>query len=166
MKNYIQVGKVVNTHGIKGEIKIIPLTDDNKRFEELKSIYIEDENEEFFIEKVWYKKSNVMLKLKGYDDINDVLKFKDKFILIDKKDSIDLEPDTYFIYNIIGMNVFLKDGTSVGQVKEVLQPGANDVYVIKGDKKEYLIPAVKDIVLSVDIESNKIIIDPIEGMIE
>jgi len=165
MAKYIRIGKIVNTHGIRGDIKVLPLTDDPSRFEELKVIYIDNENTEVEIQKVWYSKGFVMLKLKEFNNINDVIKFKNSYILIDEKNAVKLPNDTFFISQVIGLSVFCTDGNKLGEVIDVLQPGGNDVYVIKGDNKEYLIPAVKEFIKSVEIENKKMIIDPIEGMI-
>ena len=166
MSKYIQIGKIANTHGIRGDIKIIPLTNDMKRFEKLKQIYIEGESTPFEINKVWYQKGFAMLNLKGYDNINLVLKFKDKFILIPKEDAVDLPTDSYFIFDIIGLTVYTSSGEELGIVKDVLQPGANDVYVVKSNNKEILIPAIKEVVKEVNIGEGRIIIEPIEGLIE
>lgn len=166
MKDYIQIGKIVNTHGIKGHVKVISLTNDNKRYEALKTIHVEGIDEDLEIEKVWYNKGFVMLKFKGYDNINDVISFKERYILIHKSEAVELPEDTYFIYDIIGVDVYTMDNVRIGKVTEVLQPGANDVYVVKNDGKEYLIPAVKEIVKTVDLGERKIIIEPIEGLIE
>ncbi len=169
---YIRVGKIVNTHGIKGDVKILPLTDDINRFEKLHSIYIEDDKNPMKIEKVWYSKGFVMLKFKGYDSINDVIKYKDKYIVIDEKDALELPEDSYFIFEIIGLKVFCSDGNELGEIIDVLQPGGNDVYVVKrkdlekGIEKEYLIPAIKNVIKLIDIENRKMIIEPIEGLIE
>lgn len=165
MKDYIQIGKIVNTHGIKGHVKVIPLTDDNKRFEALEKIYLEGTDEEFQIEKVWYNKTFVMLKFKGYDNINDVIRLKDRLILIHKSDAVELPEDTYFIHELIGIEVYTTAGVKLGAITKVLQPGANDVYVVKNEEKEYLIPAVKQFVKKVDLHDRKIIIEPIEGLI-
>ncbi|WIV10839.1 ribosome maturation factor RimM [Proteiniborus sp. MB09-C3] len=169
---YIRVGKIVNTHGIKGDVKVLPLTDNINRFEKLESVYIEDDKSRIKIEKVWYSKGFVMLKFRGHDDINDVLKYKDKYIVIEEKDAIELPEDSYFIYQIVGIKVFCSDGRELGEIVDILQPGSNDVYVVKGKdiisnvEKEYLIPAIKDVVKYINIEDKKMIIEPIEGLIE
>lgn len=165
---YIKIGKIINTQGIKGEVRIFPLTDDLRRFEKLKEAYIGEGKIPITIQKVWYKENLVILKFKEFDNINDVLKFKEEFIFIDEKDRILLPKDSYFIYEIVGCTVFDMNGNQIGKIKEVIQNYSNDVYVIKDDanKKEYLIPAVKEFVKKVNIEDRTIIIDPIEGMIE
>ncbi len=165
MKEYIQIGKIVNTHGIKGELKVVPLTDDKKRFEELKNVYIDNELSEFEVQKVRYNKNTVILKLKEFNNINEVLKFKNRYILIHERDAIDLPENSYFMFQINGLDVYLNNGNKLGKIVDILQPGANDVYVVKNGKQEYLIPAIKQVIKQIDLENNKMIIQPIEGMI-
>ncbi|KPU28238.1 16S rRNA processing protein RimM [Caloranaerobacter sp. TR13] len=164
MIDFIKVGKIVNTHGIKGELKVLPLTDDMTRFEELEYVYVEKQKIE--IENVWYKKNLVILKFKGLDNINEVLCLKGKYVYIDKENAIELPEDTYFIFQIIGLNVYLKNGNFLGVIKDVIQTGSNDVYVVKNDNREYLIPAIKEVIKEINLDDNKVIIDPLEGMIE
>lgn len=163
---YIQVGKIVNTHGIKGDVKVLPLTDDVKRFEDLKNVYLGDEKIKLEIEKVGYSKGNVLLGFKNYLNINDVEKFKNLFLWINEEDKVKLPKDSYFLTDILGLEVYLKEGDHLGCIVDILQPGANDVYVIKSEKKEYLIPALKDVVIDIDIPEGKMIIDPIDGMLD
>lgn len=170
--NYIRIGKIVNTHGINGDVKVLPLTDDIKRFENLDSVLLENDNRAIEIEKVWYRKGFVMLKFINHDNINDVLKYKDKYIVISEKDAIKLPKDSYFIFEIIGIKVYCVDGKELGEIVEVLQPGGNDVYVVQsvddktGLKKEYLIPAIKNVVKEINIDKKVMIIEPIKGLIE
>lgn len=169
---YIRVGKIINTHGLKGDVKVLPLTDSIDRFENLHSVYIENDEIPIEIERVWYRKGFVMLKFKRHDDINDALKYKDKYIVINEKDAIELPENSYFIYQIIGISVFCTDGRELGKIIDVLQPGGNDVYVVQGKDinnnidKEYLIPAINEVIKLVDVENKKMIIEPIEGLIE
>lgn len=163
---YIQVGKIVNTHGIKGDVKVLPLTDDVKRFEDLKNVYLGDEKLKLEIEKVGYTKGNVLLRFKNYLNINEVERFKNLFLWIDQEDKVKLPKDSYFLTDILGLEVYLKEGNYLGTVVDILQPGANDVYIIKSGKKEYLIPALKDVVIEVDILEGKMVIDPIDGMLD
>ena len=163
---YIQVGKIVNTHGIRGDVKVLPLTDEKERFEELKTVFIGDEKLKLEIVKVGYIKGNVLLKFKNYDNINDVEKFKNTSVWLDENDKVKLPQYTYFIHDIVGLEVYLIDGTYLGKVKDVLQPGANDIYVVKNDGKEYLIPAIKDVVKEVNVDEKKIIIEPLKGLLE
>lgn len=165
---WIQIGKIINTHGIKGEVRVYPLTDYVERFEELKEIYVGETKLKLHISSVTYKKGIPILKFKEYDNINDVIKYKDEYIYIDEKNRVELPEGHYFIYEIIGCDVYDNFQNIIGKVKEVLQLSSNDVYVVKdkGSDKEYLIPAIKDVVKVVDIKNKRIIIKPMEGMIE
>lgn len=163
---YIVVGKIVNTHGIRGEIKIYPHTDDIKRFSDLKKIYIGKEKLSVEIENVKYNKNMVLLKLKEFDNINEVIKFKEELVFIDEEHRVELSKDNYFIYQLVDCEVFDMDGKPLGYVKDVLQNSSNDVYIIRDKEKEYLIPAIKEFIKEVNILEKRIIIDPIEGMIE
>ncbi|MBU5293319.1 16S rRNA processing protein RimM [Anaerosalibacter bizertensis] len=166
--DYIQVGKIINTQGIKGEVKIHPLTDDISRFDELEKVYIGEEKVLVYIEKNWSKKEFVILKFVGYDDINEVLKFKNEYLYIEEKDKIKLEEDSYFIFDIVGCNVLDINGNKIGIVTQVITNTGNDIYIIKSEdnSKNYLVPAVKQFIKKVDIENKEIIIEPIEGLIE
>lgn len=163
---YIVVGKIVNTHGIRGDIKVYPHTNDMERFSTLKRVYIGEEKLSFEIENVKYHKGMILLKLKDFNNINEVLKFKDEFIFVDELNKIKLPKDNYFIYELIDCKVFDLDGKLLGYIKDVLQNSSNDIYIIKDKDREYLIPAVKEFIKEVNIREKKIIIDPIEGMIE
>ncbi len=166
--DYTQVGKIINTHGIKGEVKVYPLTDDKNRFSKLKTAYLGDNKIKVEIERVKYHKDFVIIKFKEFNDINDILCYKENYIYVDEKERVRLPRDHFFIFDIVGCEVFNKDGEKIGIVTEVLQSASNDVYVIKDAKrnKEYMIPAVKEFFTSIDIDNKKISIDPIEGMIE
>ena len=165
---YIKVGRIINTHGIRGELKVFPLTDNLDRFDDLKIVYIGNNKEKVEIEQVKYHKGLAIIKLKEFDNINQVLKFKDDFLYIDVEDKVELPEDHYFIFDIVDCNVYDTKGRKIGVVTDVLQYTSNDVYVVKDKEKnkEYLIPAVKEFVVDIDVENKKIIIDPIEGMIE
>lgn len=166
--DYIKVGWITNTHGIKGELKIHPLTDDINRFDDLKKVYIGNNKVAAEIERVKYIKGWVILKFKEFNNINEVLQYKGDYIYIDERDRVELPEDHFFIFDIIDCSVYTTKGEKIGLVVDVLQYASNDVYVVKdhNNEKEYLIPAVKEFVVEVDVEDKKIIIDPIEGMIE
>ena len=168
MKEYLEVGKNVNTSGIKGLLKVSPLTDDITRFEDLETIYIQKAKEliEFKIQDVKYNKNMVLLKLEGIDDITEAEKYKNCYIKINREDAVELEEDSYFIVDIIGSEVFTEEGEDLGKVVDVLQTGSNDVYTVKTlDGKEILLPAIEDVIKNVDIENKKIVIHLMEGLI-
>ncbi len=162
--NFVKVGYITNTHGIKGDIKIYPLTDYPERFEEDVDFYI-DEKIRVNIEKVRYNRGLVYVSLKGYDNINQVLGFKDKYIFVKEEDSITLPEDIYFISDIVGMDVVDK-GVVVGRVEEVLLNSTNDIYrCVTKDGKGFMIPAVKAFIKEIDVENNKLHVELIEGML-
>lgn len=169
MKDKVRVGQIVNTQGLRGEVRIYPLTNNKERFEELKDVYLEDRtNLRLEIEKVRYKNQLVILKFKGLDSINDVEKFKNKFILIGKEDIKELPEDTYYIFDLVGLDAYEEDNTYIGKLVDVIQNSAQDLYVVehKDNKKKIHIPAVKEFIKEIDIEKNIIKVKLIEGMIE
>jgi len=163
----LRVGQIVNTHGIKGGLKVLPLTDNLERFEELEWVYLEDNEGKFYIDKVQYQKNNVILTFKDLYDINLVEKYKKKYIFIDESQKRELPEDTFYISDIKGLDVYTVENVYLGKVKDILQAGSNEVYIIASEEgKEYLIPSVKEFIPVIDLEAGKIIVDPIEGMIE
>lgn len=164
---YIRIGKIIKTHGIKGEVKIYPLTDNIYRFDDLNTVYLGHGKNKVIIETVRYHKDLVLLKFKDFSNINEVLPYKGEYLYIDAEDRVALSEDQFFLSDIIGAVVYTKEDRKVGRVCQIIQSAGNDVYVIQDDqkKREYMIPAVKEFVISVDIDNKRIIIDPIEGMI-
>ena len=166
MKDYIKVGKIVNTHGVKGCIKCIPLTDDLERFEELEYVYTEKDNIKRTIDDVWYQKGLVCLKLKDIDDMDKAESFKDTYISIVEDQLRVLPENSYYLFDLEGMDVYSNNGDYIGKISEVYQTGANDVYEVKNNINSYLIPAIKDVVKSVNVQDKKMIINVIEGLLE
>lgn len=169
MIKYLKIGKIVNTQGLKGEIKVYTLADDIKRFDDLKEFYL-DKKEKLEVEKVRYKGNMVIMKIKGIDIIEDAEKLRNKFMYVSRENSRKLDEDEFFISDMIGIDAYTVDGDFVGKLKDVLQYSANDVYVIENEvneeKKEYLIPALYRFVPTIDMNEKKMIIDPIKGMID
>ncbi|GFZ29656.1 ribosome maturation factor RimM [Clostridium zeae] len=157
MNEFFNVGQIVNTHGVKGEVKVYPLTDDVNRFDDLKEVLIDDKKAE--VEWVKYQKDRVIVKIKGIDTMNDAEKLKQKYIRVTRENAVELPEDTYFISDLIGCNVSDTDGFNYGDVYDVIQTGSNDVYWVKGNK-EILVPVLKEIVLDINIGEKKIIIKP------
>lgn len=166
MKDYIKVGKIVNTHGVKGYVKCMPMTDDTERFEELKYVYTEKDNLKRLIEDVWYQKGMVYLKLKDIDDMETAESFKETHISILEDQLRKLPEDSYYLFDLEGMDVYSSEGEHIGKISEIYQTGANDVYEVKNNRKTYLIPAIKDVVKSVNVKDKKMIINVIEGLLE
>jgi 16S rRNA processing protein RimM len=164
--DYIKVGKIVNTHGIKGYVKCVPMTDYLERFEELKYIYTEKDDTKRVISDVWFQKGMVYLKLRDIDDMNTAETFKDTYISIFEDQLRDLPEDSYYLFDLEGMDVYSTDGDYIGKISDIFQTGANDVYEVKNNNISYLIPAIKDVVKSVDVQDKKMIINVIEGLLE
>ena len=168
MDNYLRVGVITTTHGIKGEVKVFPTTDDPNRFEVLEHVIL-DTGKEYLnlkIEGVKYFKNLVILKFKDINNINDIEKFKGKDLLVPRENAIELGEDEYFIYDLIDSEVFTEDGEKLGVLTEVLTTAANDVYLVKTkDNKEILLPSIKECVLEVDTTNKKIIVHLMDGLI-
>jgi len=166
MKEYIKVGKIVNTHGVKGCVKCLSLTDDIERFDMLEYIYTEKDDKKRKINNVWYRNNLVYLQLEGIDDINIAETFRDTFISIFEDQLRELPKDSYYLFDLEGMEVYTTDGEYIGKISDVYQTGANDVYEIVNKNKSFLIPAVKDVVKEVNIKDKKMVIHVIEGLLE
>lgn len=168
MEQLLQVGVISSTHGVRGEVKVFPTTDDVKRFKKLKKVILDTGKEQLplEIEGVKFFKQFVILKFRGIDNINDVEKYKGKSLLVDREHAVKLKKDEYFIADMIGMDVFTEDGELFGALKDVMETGANDVYIIEmSDGKEVLVPAIKQCILDVDIENRKMVIHLLEGLV-
>ncbi|AUS96470.1 16S rRNA processing protein RimM [Clostridium thermosuccinogenes] len=168
MQQYLDVGKIINTHGVRGEVKVFPLTDDPQRFKKLKWVYIERQSslDKLNIEGVKFFKNLVIIKFEGIDDANSAETLKNLSLKVDREHAVKLPKDTYFIADIIGCEVFEED-TRLGIVEDVLQTGSNDVYVVKREnKRDILIPALKSVVTEVSIPDRKIKVVLPEGLKE
>ena len=168
MQEYFEIGQIVNTFGIKGEVKIKPFTDDLERFEELKSILVVKNKQliELDIESVRYQKNMVILKLKSIEDMNTAEKYKGCYIKIHRKDARKLPEGTYYIADIIGSKVVTDDGTVLGTVDDIYNTGSNDIYVVKDEVgKQVLLPNIKDVILDIDIEKQVVTVHLLDGLI-
>lgn len=165
----LRVGVITSPHGIKGEVKVFPTTDDAKRFKELKKVIL-DTGKEYIpmeIEHVKFFKNMVILKFKGYDNINEIEKYKSRDLLITREQAVDLAPDEYFITDLIGLAVVSDQGVELGTLKDVLETGANDVYVVAmKDGKELMLPAIGDCILNVDLEQRRMEVHVLEGLMD
>ena len=163
----IVIGKIIKPKGIKGEIKVLPLTDSSERFKLLNEISVAGKNGKldiFKIENVTITTKTVNLKLKGIDTRNQAQELKGREIVIDETQTLPLNKGNYYIYQIIGLKAFDENGEYLGEVVDVLKNPGNDIFIIKKENKEYLIPAVKDIITKIDLKNCKIIIKQIKGL--
>ena len=168
MEDLFQVGVITAPHGVRGEVKVFPTTDDNARFKNLKTVLLDQGRgtRELEIEGVKFFKNMVILKFKGIDDRNDVERMRQAKLLVTRENAVELGKDEYFIADLIDMQVELEDGTAFGVLTDVMQTGANDVYCIRTEEHgEVLIPAIKDCILDVDVEAGKMKIHLLDGLI-
>ncbi|KLU72871.1 MAG: hypothetical protein RHS_1274 [Robinsoniella sp. RHS] len=168
MEDLLQVGIISSMHGLRGEVKVFPTTDDPNRFKKLKSVILDTGREtmDLQIEQVKFFKQFVILKFKEYNDINEVEKFKGKGLFVTRENAVKLKPNEYFIADMIGMQVCNDDGKELGILTDVLETGANDVYVVETpDRKEILLPAIKECILNVDIQERKMEVHLMEGLV-
>ena len=165
MENDFLIGKIVNTQGVHGEMRVIPTTDDITRFELLDSVFIDDK--EYEIERVRYHKQFVLLKLKGINDMTAAERFKTKEVRIPEEWALPCEEDEYYVKDLYGMKVVDEDDKEIGVIKDVIFTGANDVYIVKPKTgKDILIPAIKDCILKVDVAEKTMYIHLMEGLAE
>ena len=168
MEKQLQVGVISSTHGVRGEVKVFPTTDDVTRFRQLKKVYLDTVREmlPLEIQNVKFFKQFAILKFKGIDNINDIEKYRGKSLMIDREDAVDLDEDEYFIADMIGMKVCTEDGSEFGTLKDVMETGANDVYIIDSlEHGEVLIPAIRECILDVDMDEECMTIHLMEGLV-
>ena len=168
MEDLLKVGVITTTHGVRGEVKVYPTTDEPERFLELDYVLLDTGRElrKLEIKNVKFFKNLVILKFKGVDNINDIEKYKGRDLWIPRKEGQELEEDQYYIADLLGMSVVLEDGQEFGTLKDVMETGANDVYIIdSAEHGEVLLPAIKECILDVDLEKNVMTIHLMKGLI-
>ncbi len=169
MENLLQVGIISSTHGIKGEVKVFPTTDDVSRFKMLKEVLLDTGREKITlnIESVRFFKQFAIIKFKGYDNINDIELYKGKSLFVTRENAVTLEEDEYFIADLIGICVVSDDESLQGKLRDVIETGANDVYIIDlEDGRELLLPAIKECVLQIDLDENIMKIHVLDGLLD
>ena len=169
MNNILQVGAVTSTHGLAGEVKVFPTTDDPKRFKKLKQVLLDTGKDmlPLEVEHVKFFKNMVIFKFKGYDRIEDIMGFKGKNLYVTRENAVRLKKDEYFIADLIGMKVYTEDEAYLGELTEVITTGANDVYTVHMENgKDVLIPAIGQCILNVDVEHETMQVHLLEGLLE
>ena len=169
MQDLLQVGVISSTHGIAGEVKVFPTTDDITRFDYLKDVVLDTGKEklELTVSGVKYFKNMVILKFKGIDNINDIEKYRGCSLWVTRENAVELKEDEYFICDLIGLNVITDEGEELGELIDVIQTGANDVYAVRTKEgKEVLLPAIEQCVLSVNIEENTMTVHVMDGLLD
>ncbi len=169
MEDFLQIGVISSTHGIKGEVKVYPTTDDVNRFKKLKEVYLDTGKERLILhpESVKFFKQFVILKFKEFNNINEIEQYRQKSLLVDRQNAVKLRKDEYFIADLIGLKVMTDENSQLGVLKDVLQTGANDVYIVETeDGKEVLLPAIKECVLNVDVEAGEVLVHVMPGLLD
>ena len=174
MRNYIRIGKIISLHGIKGEVKVYPLTDDIKRFNDLKKFYIIESDDAddsefskivaYVSESTKYIKNTCILKIKGYDKIEESTNFVGKNIYVERKDAVKLNSNEHFIIDLIGIKCYV-DNELIGEVKDIIKTKANSILVIDYKNKDLLVPMISDFIKLIDTENSVIKLSTIEGLI-
>lgn len=169
MNEMFTVGKIVNTHGVKGEVKVMPTTDDPSRFKKFKSVYVMRKTMTTYeIETVRFHKGCVLIKFKGIDDMDAAELLRGSEIKIDRKDGVPLGKDEYYISDLYDMEVYTEEERFLGKIVDIIETGSNDVYVLKkaGRQKDLLIPAIKQVIKNVDVAGKKMTVHLLEGLEE
>ncbi|MBE5885652.1 MAG: 16S rRNA processing protein RimM [Lachnospiraceae bacterium] len=169
MEDFLQVGVISSTHGIKGEVKVFPTTDDVNRFKKMKEVYLDTGKEKIILhpESVKFFKQFVILKFKEFNNINEVEQYRNKSLLVDREHAVKLRKDEYFIADLIGLKVITDEDKILGTLKDVLQTDANDVYIVETeDGKEVLLPAIKECILNVDMEAGEVLVHVMDGLLD
>ena len=169
MEQLLRVGVISSTHGVRGEVKVYPTTDDVGRFKKLKKVVLDTGREQMELEIAGVKffKNQVILKFKGIDNINDIEKYKGKDLLVHREDAVKLEENENYVADLIGLSVVTEEGQMLGVLTEVMETGANDVYVVETeDGRELLIPAIRECILDVDLEEEVMTIHVMSGLFD
>lgn len=169
MEQLLRVGVISSTHGVRGEVKVYPTTDDVNRFKKLKKVVLDTGREhlELEISGVKFFKNQVILKFKGFDNINDIEKYKGKDILVHREDAVELEENENYVADLLDLKVVTDDGQVLGYLTEVMETGANDVYVVETeDGKELLLPAIRECILDVNLDEEVMTVHILPGLFD
>ena len=169
MEQLLRVGVISSTHGVRGEVKVYPTTDDANRFKKLKKVVLDTGREyiDLEISGVKFFKIQVILKFKGIDNINDIEKYKGKDLLVHREDAVKLEENENYVADLINLKVVTDEGQVLGCLTEVMETGANDVYVVETeDGKELLLPAIRDCILDVDLDEEVMTVHILPGLFD
>ena len=168
MQDFLEIGQIVNTFGVKGIVKVVPFTDNVERFKELITVFLEKNNkiEEKQIEETKFHKNMVLVKFKNIETIEEAEKYVNAYLKVDRENAIKLEDDEYFIADLLGSQVYTDENELLGKLEDIYNTGSNDIYVIKDEKgKQILLPAIADVIKNIDVENQKIIVHILEGLL-
>lgn len=164
----LEVGQIVNTFGIKGMVKVMPFTDDIRRFDKLDKVYIEKNKskKEYKIEEVKYHKNMVLIKFEGIDKIEQAEELRNSYLTVSRDSVEELEEGRYYIVDLLGLDVYTDEQVLLGTLDDIFNTGSNDIYVVKNELgKQILLPAISEVIKEIDIKNKKIIVHLIKGLI-
>lgn len=168
MQEFLEIGQIVNTFGIKGIVKVKPFTDDITRFDRLEKVYVETKNikKEYEIEEVKYHKDMVLIKFKGIDKVEEAEILRNSYLKVNRKDEPKLEEGTYYIVDLIGLDVYSDEGELLGKLNDIFNYGSSDIYEVKNELgKQLLLPAISDVIKEINLQEKKIVVHILEGLI-
>ena len=168
MTNYLEIGQIVNTFGIKGMVKVKPFTDNIERFSNLEKIYIKNKSgqTEYKIQEVKYHKNMVLIKFEGIENPEQADLLRNSYLIVDRETEEPLEAGRYYIVDMIGLDVFTDDNEYLGKLEDIYNTGSNDIYVVKNELgKQVLLPAIEDVIKNIDMDNKKVIVHLIPGLV-
>ena len=168
MQEFLEIGQIVNTFGIKGMVKVKPFTDDITRFDNLEKVYVESNKtkKQYEIEEVKYHKDMVLIKFKGIDKVEDAELLRNSYLKVNRQDEPELEEGTYYIVDLIGLDVYSDEGNLLGKLDDVFNSGSCDIYVVKDTLgKQLLLPAISDVIKEINLDEKKIVVHLLKGLI-
>lgn len=168
MQDFLEIGQIVNTFGVKGMVKVVPFTDDVDRFEKLNKVFLEKNNKtvEKEIEETKYHKNMILVKFKNVDTIEEAEKYVNAYLKVDRENAIELEEDEYFIADLLGSDVYTDENMLLGKLEDIYNTGSNDIYVVKDESgKQILLPAIADVIKNIDVQNQKIIVHLLDGLL-
>lgn len=168
MTKYLEIGQIVNTFGIKGMVKVMPFTENIERFSKMKTVYVKNkkENKKYEIEEVKYHKNMVLIKFKGIENPEQADLLRQSYLLVDRADEEPLEEGTYYIVDMIGLEVYTDEGELLGILGDIFNTGSNDIYVVKNELgKQILLPSIPDVIKKIDMPNKKVIVHLLPGLV-
>ncbi|MEI3395526.1 MAG: ribosome maturation factor RimM [Clostridia bacterium] len=168
MQDFLEIGQIVNTFGIKGMVKIKPFTDDIRRFDDLKKVYIENNKsrKEYEIEEVKYHKEMVLIKFKGVETVEQAELLRNYYLKVKREDEPELDDGTFYIVDLLGLEVYSDEGNLLGKLEDIYNTGSNDIYVVKNELgKQLLLPAISDVIKDINLDEKRIVVHILNGLI-
>lgn len=168
MQEFLEIGQIVNTFGIKGMVKVKPFTDDITRFDNLEKVYVvtNKTKKQYEIEEAKCHKDMILIKFKGIDKVEEAELLRNSYLKVDRNDEPELEEGTYYIVDLIGLDVYSDEGNLLGKLDDIFNNGSCDIYVVKDELgKQLLLPAISDVIKEINLEAKRIVVHILKGLI-